>query len=73
MGLELTTPACKARSGRIIICPDDERRRLRPPLVLSVGVRSEPLATVVNGTLVAWPVRTTVAGPAGLGSSSTTG
>jgi hypothetical protein len=30
MGLELTTPACKARSGRIT-CPYDERRRLRPP------------------------------------------
>jgi hypothetical protein len=34
---------------------------------LSVGVRLQPLASVVNGTVVARPARTTVAGPRSVG------
>jgi hypothetical protein len=46
MGLEPTTPACKARSGRIAIWPDDERRRSRarwPCPWLSAGDQPGPL------------------------------
>ena len=66
-------PACKARSGGVAIWPDDERRRSRCPWGMSVGVRLRPLKSVVNGTVVARPARTTVAGPRSVGIRSTLG
>src|SRR5215218_7089078 len=40
---------------------------------MSVGVRLRPLSPVVNGTVVARPARTTVAGPRSVGIRSTLG
>jgi hypothetical protein len=40
-----------------------------PPAALSVAVRSGPVMTAVNGTVVARPVRTTRARDGAIGSS----
>jgi hypothetical protein len=53
-----TTPAPKASPSRTTTLGDGESGRSRLPWHLSLGVRSGPVATVVNGTLVARPART---------------
>jgi hypothetical protein len=49
----------KPDRGRSATCEKGETALATPAMVLSLAVRSGPVATAVNGTPVARPVRTT--------------
>ena len=67
------TPCLQSQIGRGRHLARLRTAQVMAAVGLSVGVRLQPLASVVNGTVVARPVRTTVAGPRGVGIRSTAG
>jgi hypothetical protein len=74
MGLVPTTPCLQSQIGRGRQLAGLRTAQVMAAVGLSVGVRWGPLASVcVNGTVVARPARTTVAGPRGVGIRSTPG
>jgi hypothetical protein len=54
-GLDRRSPACKARSGRIVTCDGRGTAQVKVALVLTVVVRLGPTMTAANGTVVARP------------------
>jgi hypothetical protein len=62
LGLEPTTPCLQSQIGRGRYLARRRRAQVMAAVGLSVGVRLRPLTSVVNGTVVARPVRTAVAG-----------
>jgi hypothetical protein len=59
MGLEPTTPCLQSQIGLHRYLRRQRTLQVVDTVVLSVSVRSGPVKTAVNGTLVARPVRAT--------------
>jgi hypothetical protein len=68
LGLEPTTPCLQSQIGRCCHLRGRGMAQVEAASWLSVVVCWVPVRTVVNGTLVARPVRTTLAPPGGDGS-----
>jgi hypothetical protein len=67
------TPCSQSRIGQDGYLGSWRAAQLTAVGVLSMVVRSEPVVTVVNGMLVARPVRATLVQLAGAGSAATVG
>jgi hypothetical protein len=55
MHLDHRSPACKARLGEVVTCEVGGAAQVEGAVALSVVVRSGPIMTAVNGTVVAQP------------------
>ena len=73
MGPDAATPCLQSQIGQDGYLGSWGAAQLTAVGVLSVVVRSEPVVTVVNGTLVARPVRATLIQLSGAGSTATVG
>jgi hypothetical protein len=67
MGLEPTTPCLQSQIGEDHYLGEPVSGAAQGLMVLSVGARSGPIMTGVNGTIVAQPTLRQSAGPVPLG------
>jgi len=73
MGLEPTTPCLQSQIGQGRHLARRRAAQVMAAAGLAVGIRMRPLASIVNGTVVARPARMTFVRLGGGGTDSTAG